>query len=201
MGQLIDCLLTFSGLGKKHLSVTELDMDDPNGVLSTLNSGTTTPVASPVGDIYQYYQGTSMATPHVTGIASLMLSQNQTLTSSQILSVIQDTARAFPTGTGSITGDCNTSLCGAGIIDAAAAVEHVVTPIAPLYAGFGASGLWKYDGTTWTRIATANPSTMFYRAATSTLYVGFAGAGLWQWYSNAWRRLATSDPANMVAGF
>jgi serine protease len=92
---------------------------DPNGVLSTLNSGTTTPVASPGGDIYQYYQGTSMATPHVAGIASLLLSVNSALLPAQVLALIQETARTFPTGTGL---DCTTSTCGSGIIDAAAAV-------------------------------------------------------------------------------
>jgi serine protease len=39
-----------------------------NGVLSTLNSGATVPVAS----IYKHYQGTSMATPHVAGVLALM---------------------------------------------------------------------------------------------------------------------------------
>ncbi|HVO67200.1 MAG TPA: S8 family serine peptidase [Syntrophales bacterium] len=100
---------------------------DPNGVLSTLNSGTTAPVASPGGDIYQYYQGTSMAAPHVTGIVSLMLAQNRGLTPNQVLSGIQSAARAFPVGTGS---DCNTSICGAGIINAAAAVAAVIPAVA-----------------------------------------------------------------------
>jgi serine protease len=94
-----------------------------NGVLSTLNSGTTIPVASPGGDIYQYNQGTSMAAPHVAGIASLILSINPNLTPAQILLRIQSTARAFPTGTGS---DCTTSTCGSGIINAAAAVNFVI---------------------------------------------------------------------------
>ena len=98
-----------------------------NGVLSTLNTGTTTPVASPAGDAYVYYQGTSMAAPHVAGIVSLMLSVNPALTPAQVLSTLQSTARTFPTGTGS---DCTITTCGAGIINAAAAVTGVVSVVA-----------------------------------------------------------------------
>jgi serine protease len=101
---------------------------DPLSILSTLNSGATTPVASPGGDIYQYYQGTSMAAPHVAGIASLMLSINASLTPIQILQKIQNTARVFPTGTGS---DCTTVLCGAGIVNAASAVQSAQNATAP----------------------------------------------------------------------
>jgi serine protease len=87
-----------------------------NGVLSTLNTGTQGPLA----DAYVYYQGTSMATPHVTGVASLVLSVKPSLTPAQVLQVLQSTARAFPVG-----GTCNTSNCGAGIVNAAAAVSAV----------------------------------------------------------------------------
>ena len=89
-------------------------------VLSTLNTGTTTPGA----DSYAYYSGTSMATPHVTGVASLILSQNPSMTPAQVKALLQSTARTFPTGTGS---DCTTALCGAGIVDAAAAVKAATT--------------------------------------------------------------------------
>ncbi len=89
-------------------------------VLSTLNAGTTTPGA----DSYAYYSGTSMATPHVTGVASLILSQNPSMTPAQVKARLQATARAFPTGTGS---DCTTALCGAGIVDAGAAVAQATT--------------------------------------------------------------------------
>ncbi len=96
---------------------------DGQGVLSTLNNGATSP--QPNGYTYVYYQGTSMATPHVAGIASLMLSVNPSLTPAQVLAKIQSTARAFPTGTGR---DCTTSLCGAGIVDAGAAAASAGPP-------------------------------------------------------------------------
>ncbi len=93
--------------------------NDPNGVLSTLNSGTTTPAA----DNYVYYQGTSMAAPHVAGIASLMLSVNSALTPAQVLDSIRATARPFAGGTTCLLNNN----CGAGIINAAAAVVAAAT--------------------------------------------------------------------------
>ena len=88
-------------------------------ILSTLNSGTTTPVASPQGDTYASYQGTSMATPHVVGVVSLMLSVNPSLTPAQVTSMLQATATPFPAGS-----TCTGSTCGAGIVNAAAAVAQ-----------------------------------------------------------------------------
>lgn len=79
------------------------------GVLSTLNSGLTSPAA----DSYAYYQGTSMATPHVAGVAALMLSKNPNLTPDEVEAKLKSTARAFPAA-------C--SGCGTGIVDASAAV-------------------------------------------------------------------------------
>ena len=76
-------------------------------ILSTLNAGTTTP-RSP-GDSYANYQGTSMATPHVVGVVSLMLSVNPSLTPAQVTSMLQATATPFPAGS-----TCTTSTCGAG---------------------------------------------------------------------------------------
>jgi serine protease len=87
-------------------------------VLSTLNSGGTVP-GSPS---YAAYSGTSMATPHVAGVVSLMLSVNPALTPSQVLTALKSSARPFPTGTGA---DCTPALCGAGIVDAAAALAVV----------------------------------------------------------------------------
>jgi serine protease len=99
-----------------------------NGILSTVNKGSQGPQASPGGDDYVFYQGTSMATPHVTGVVSLMLSVNAGLNPTQVRQKLQATARAFPTGTGR---DCTTSTCGAGIVDAAAAVASANNTTAP----------------------------------------------------------------------
>ncbi len=80
-----------------------------NGVLSTLNSGSTTPGSNN----YAFYQGTSMAAPHVAGLAAMLKALDPGLTPDQIESTITSTARAFP---------ATCSQCGAGIADAAAAV-------------------------------------------------------------------------------
>ncbi len=84
-----------------------------NGVLSTLNTGTTVPTA----DDYRFYQGTSMATPHVAGIVSLMLSVNPALTPAQVITLLQGSITPFPAGS-----SCTTTTCGTGIINAAGAV-------------------------------------------------------------------------------
>ena len=105
-------------------------------VYSTLDGGTTTALND---NSYAYYQGTSMATPHISGIVSLMLSANYALTNSfltpaKVLSELQAHTRSFPSVTSGYaptslgTDVCNTSICGAGLADAALAVTAVSTP-------------------------------------------------------------------------
>jgi serine protease len=104
----------------------ETNSSDSNGVLSTLNTGAKQPAA----DTYVYYQGTSMATPQVTGVLSLLYARKPALTPAEALSILQSTATAFPT-----SSTCTTSTCGSGIVNAGAAVAsiHVFTPVAFLW--------------------------------------------------------------------
>jgi serine protease len=92
------------------------------------NHGTRVDVAAPGSDIvstsngfngannlYQSLSGTSMASPHVAGVAALVQSAASTpLTQAQMSTLLKNTARAFP-----VTPD---RPIGAGIVDANAAV-------------------------------------------------------------------------------
>jgi len=83
-----------------------------NGIYSTLNTGTT----SPGSDSYAYYQGTSMAAPHVAGVAALLYQVKPSATPDQIEAAIKNSARAFP---------ATCSQCGTGIVNAAAAITAI----------------------------------------------------------------------------
>ncbi|MEV0966536.1 S8 family serine peptidase [Streptomyces sp. NPDC049910] len=84
-----------------------------NGILSTLNSGTTTQST----ENYKPYQGTSMAAPHIAGLAALLESVKPSLTPADIESAIKANARPLP-------GACSGG-CGAGIADATKTVNAV----------------------------------------------------------------------------
>ena len=115
---------------------------DAKEVLSTLNGGAEGPVGvGGAGDIYEYYQGTSMAAPHVSGVAALMFSVNPALTPAQVLAALQGSARPFPAGSG-----CSRSSCGAGLLDAAGAVTAAL-PAAPTGLRAAALGV---SSVTWT---------------------------------------------------
>ncbi|MGS0891397.1 S8 family peptidase [Burkholderia stagnalis] len=84
-------------------------------ILSTANTGTTTPGA----DNYSLANGTSLATPQVTGVAALMLAANGNLTPTQIQQKLQGGTRAAKLAAGTA---CSAMPAGAGILDANSAV-------------------------------------------------------------------------------
>ena len=85
------------------------------------NVGATTPA----GDSLRNEGGTSFAAPMVSATVSLMLSVAPNLTSDQVHSILVTTAQPFPGGS-----NCLTDGCGAGIVDAGAAV-HAAAALAP----------------------------------------------------------------------
>ncbi|WP_251067421.1 S8 family serine peptidase [Streptomyces sp. ISL-36] len=90
-----------------------------NGIYSTLNSGTTTQSL----ENYKPYQGTSMAAPHIAGLAALLKSAKTSLTPAEIESAIKANARPLP---GTCTGGC-----GTGIADTAKTVDAVTGTTTP----------------------------------------------------------------------
>ncbi|UXI70740.1 S8 family serine peptidase [Tahibacter amnicola] len=149
----------------------------PPNILSTLNSGTQGQGA----ESYAAYAGTSMAAPHVAGLAALMLSKNASLTPDQIETLLKNNTKPLP---GSCSGGC-----GTGIIDATKTLAAVTgggnqAPVANFSAatsgltvnftdsstdsdGSIASRSWNFgDGSTSTQ---TNPSKTYASAGTYTV--------------------------------
>ena len=103
-------------------------------IITATNTGTTTAATNTYSDSSNPSIGTSFSAPMVSGTAALMLSVNPTLTPAQVKSLLQLSARPFPSAvagiptclapTTNVQDECNctTSTCGAGLLDAAAAV-------------------------------------------------------------------------------
>ncbi|MCI4428112.1 MAG: S8 family serine peptidase [Burkholderiales bacterium] len=129
-------------------------------ILTTSNSGLTIPVSNAGGgsiytDSFNASVGTSFSAPLVAGTAALVLSTQPLLTPSEVRAILRSTARDFPR-TGADNGTdptpvtecfapnpigqhqvdqqqcyCTTSLCGAGMLDAGAAVQLAAVGVVP----------------------------------------------------------------------
>lgn len=84
-------------------------------ILSTVNSGETVP-SSPG---YAFYQGTSMATPVVSGAIALTMAARPGMASADAANVVISKAVAFPSDSNCLSGGC-----GKGIINALASVGY-----------------------------------------------------------------------------
>src|ERR1700682_1917175 len=133
-------------------------------ILTTSNSGATSPVGPIYTDSFNPSLGTSFSAPLVAGTVAWMLSAKPSMTPMQVRLVLEATARPFP-ATGGDNGDgtavlqctppqydasgnpvdqlqcyCTIDTCGAGMLDAGAAVLGGDSGLAA--PGVQAQGLW-----------------------------------------------------------
>jgi len=131
-------------------------------IVTAANAGLTTPVSDADGgsiytDSFDASLGTSFSAPLVAGTAALMLSVQPSLTPAAIQAVMRSTARPFPTTSADNGGAtvpqcmspqpsglvqfdqqeciCTTTTCGAGMLDAGAAVMAAHAGAPPNYSG------------------------------------------------------------------
>ena len=126
---------------------------DPTvGIYSTVDSG----LRSPEGPFGAYYNGTSQAAPHVSGILALMFSANPTLTNKQAYLTLIETTREF----NSLSTCYRDSVCGWGIANAHAAVLRAKSDPAnaPTSASVSSSANPSREGQSFTIWASVSPA-------------------------------------------
>ena len=105
-------------------------------LLTTTNSGTTVPATNTYSNALNPSLGTSFSAPMVAGTAALMFSAQPGMTPANVLAALQGSARTFPNSSTDSTVSackapsataqdecfCTATTCGAGLLDASAAV-------------------------------------------------------------------------------
>jgi serine protease len=88
------------------------------GILSTVNPG-----GGYNGSGFDFYQGTSMASPHVAGVAGLIFAVNDKLSTEQVEQILYTTTHGFGKSNDSNKSCIGKKPCGHGILDAENAVK------------------------------------------------------------------------------
>ncbi|MEV0176581.1 S8 family serine peptidase [Streptomyces sp. NPDC050803] len=146
----------YPGVYPEVVSVAALDQNNVRATFS--NFGTNVDVAAPGVNIWSTYlngnhrflDGTSMASPHVAGVAALVWSRNRELTNAQVRRIIESTCDDVDAANPGFVG-----MLGRGRVNARRAVTSplVVPAAAPAgadltgdgradIAGFGDAGMW-----------------------------------------------------------
>ena len=115
---------TFSSMGPTRDGRQKPDVSAPGqAIAAALSTSFSADIALTLpGGKYLIEQGTSMATPHVTGLIALMLQAKPTLTSAQIKNILQSTSRKD-----ALTGTVPNAQWGYGKVDAVAAMGAVLS--------------------------------------------------------------------------
>ncbi|NMH66024.1 S8 family serine peptidase [Shewanella salipaludis] len=101
-----------------EIAIPSMSVDRATGLALRAKVGQTATVANTGGENYEYYNGTSMATPHASGVATLVWSYHPECSAAQVRSALKATAEDL----GVAGRDDQT---GYGLINAVAAKEYL----------------------------------------------------------------------------
>lgn len=175
-------------------------------IITAGNTGTKGPVASNYSDSFAISVGTSFSSPLVAGTVALMLSVQPNLTPTEIKSLLQKSARPFPNppsgsttpicgtpdGSDQLECHCTTTTCGAGMLDATAALNAVLAAYPPANLTLSFASGWNMVGN-----GSASPLTVasFFAdtAKVESVWSWNAAAGRWAFYTPALQGQALTD--------
>jgi len=104
--------------GSSTIPAISISMEDGTALKAYLNQSATASNTSGAGSGYAYYDGTSMATPHVSGVAALVWSNAPTKTNAALRAALQATAEDL----GPVGRD---NAYGYGLVRAKAALDYL----------------------------------------------------------------------------
>jgi serine protease len=140
----------FGTLGSGNSSTipaVSVSQADGQAMKSKLGQSTTVTNSGGAASGYDYFDGTSMATPHVSGVAALIWSKHTSLTNAELRQVLRETARDLPPA-----GRDNAS--GYGLVQAKAALDK----LAGTTTGNGGGSTGGGGGSTTTIAITGGPT-------------------------------------------
>jgi len=125
-GKAVDLSAPGGAMGGGTGEYAKYSADGSDAILSTINTGTRGQGSA----AYAYYQGTSMATPGVAGVAALIASLRPKITAAQLEYALRSSVTKFPNRSFAGARNCSgKSTCGKGVIDASrAATSFLAAP-------------------------------------------------------------------------